>query len=80
MGKLIEFPISSIIRKPDVVGGFQIVEEEIEGDYQFPNNPAAKSTTFVMQAAVCQTCGCKRDGKLESMKAGCKCLCHKGEH
>lgn len=77
MGKLIEFPKDPIIHLTVRVGGFQIVED---GEYEFTEKPAAKSSTSVMQAAVCQGCGCKRDGKAESMKPGCTCLCHKGEH
>ena len=50
---------------------------EISDPYQFPNNPVAKSSTSVLQASVCQSCGCKLDGKIETMKLGCKCRCHK---
>lgn len=45
-------------------------------EYKFPNNPVAKSSTSVLKASVCQKCGCKLDGKLESMKKGCQCRCH----
>lgn len=43
--------------------------------YPFNEKPAAKSSTSVMQASVCQKCGCKLDGK--AFKKGCLCQCHK---
>jgi hypothetical protein len=36
--------------------------------------PAAKSSTNVLNASVCQTCGCKLDGK--SLTRPCSCRCH----
>lgn len=45
-----------------------------ESAYVFPNNPVAKSSTSVMQAGVCQSCGCRRDGKKLNKK--CECRCH----
>lgn len=40
-------------------------------------NPVAKSSTSVLRASVCQRCGCRLDGKLESMQKGCQCRCHR---
>lgn len=42
--------------------------------YEFPNNSVAKSSTNVLQASVCQSCGCKLDGK--TLKKVCNCRCH----
>lgn len=42
--------------------------------YIFPDRPAAKSSTSVMQTSVCQRCGCKLDGK--TLKKVCHCKCH----
>lgn len=46
----------------------------------FPFNvkPAAKSSTNVLKAGVCQKCGCKMDGRHAGGKIGCKCVCHEG--
>lgn len=41
--------------------------------YPFPNNPVAKSSTNVLQASVCQRCGCKLDGKTLTKRCDCKC-------
>jgi hypothetical protein len=38
----------------------------------------AKSSTSVMQASVCQKCGCKMDGVRGGGKVGCLCKCHEG--
>jgi len=43
--------------------------------YPFVERPAAKSTTSVMKASVCQRCGCRLDGK--SLARPCDCRCHK---
>lgn len=49
--------------------------------YQFPDRPAAKSSTNVLTGATaCQVCGCRKVHS--SMKAGgerpgCQCRCHK---
>lgn len=50
------------------------MSEDTETPYVFPNRPAAKSSTSVMQASVCQRCGCKLDGK--TLKKVCHCKCH----
>jgi hypothetical protein len=47
--------------------------EDLE-PFPFNVKPAAKSSTSVMQASVCQKCGCKLDGK--SLKQACSCKCH----
>lgn len=46
--------------------------------YDFPIHEAAKSSTSVMQAGVCQMCGCRLDGKAHGGKVGCVCKCHEG--
>jgi hypothetical protein len=43
--------------------------------YPFNVKPAAKSSTSVLKASVCQRCGCKLDGK--ALTRPCNCLCHK---
>lgn len=61
------------------IGGFEIVADgtqPLADSYQFEERPAAKSSTSVLKASVCQRCGCKLDGKIESMKPGCTCKCH----
>ena len=74
MGDVVEF------RRPSPrVGGFDIVADgtqPLADAYEFKEKPAAKSSTNVLNASVCQSCGCKLDGKVESMKPGCKCKCH----
>jgi len=45
-----------------------------EKPYPFPNRPPARSSTSVLQASVCQRCGCKLDGK--PLKKRCDCRCH----
>lgn len=65
------------------VGGFEIVTETdfSAGDdgpgYKFIEREVAKSSTSVLNASVCQGCGCKLDGKIESMRPNCACRCHK---
>jgi len=49
---------------------------------QFRDRPAAKSSTSVMQASVCQGCGHKLDGR-KGVSRGpdgrpCTCKCHEG--
>lgn len=46
--------------------------------YHFPDNDAARSSSSVMQAGVCQQCGCKLDGFVRGGQVGCKCKCHSG--
>jgi hypothetical protein len=46
--------------------------------FEFPEQDAVKSSTSVMKAGVCQTCGCKMDGVKGGGKIGCTCVCHKG--
>lgn len=90
MGKLLEFPKMKIIDgetgevkegritqfvKPDPVGDAAREALEFLG---FKEKPAAKSSTSVMKASVCQKCGCKMDGKIAGGKIGCTCACHKG--
>lgn len=41
--------------------------------YPFTLKPPAKSSTSVLQASVCQKCGCKLDGKPLFRQCGCKC-------
>ena len=41
------------------------------------DRPAAKSSTSVMQAGVCQACGCPMDGQDGGGKVGCQCKCHR---
>lgn len=53
------------------------MEESLE-PYPFKLKLVAKSSTSVMQASVCQKCGCKLDGKHGGGKVGCKCGCHEG--
>lgn len=84
MGDVIKFE-----RRPVRIGGFEIVPEYSAGDegpgYKFVEKPVAKSSTSVMQANVCQTCGHKmdgRDGKTNKSSFGpdgraCKCICHR---
>ena len=42
---------------------------------QILNRAAAKSSTNVLNASVCQSCGCKLDGK--ALRRACDCKCHK---
>lgn len=75
MGDVIDFA-----RRPRRVGGFDIVADSTQplaDAYQFEEKPPAKSSTSVLKAGVCQKCGCKLDGKIESIKPGCECRCHK---
>jgi hypothetical protein len=46
--------------------------------YVFENKPAAKSSSSVMQATVCQKCGHKFDGKIGGNGDPCDCRCHDG--
>lgn len=46
--------------------------EDLE-PYPFNIKPAAKSSTSVLKASVCQRCGCKLDGKPLTKKCDCKC-------
>lgn len=48
--------------------------EPIYPPYPFILKPAAKSSSTVMVASVCQSCGCKLDGR--SLKKACACRCH----
>lgn len=49
--------------------------EEIVAPFPFVVKPAAKSSTWVLKASVCQRCGCKLDGL--TLKRACDCRCHK---
>ncbi len=65
------------------VGGFEIVADGTQPEsYEFKIRPAAKSSTSVMKATVCQICGHPFDGKknasLGADGTACKCFCHKG--
>jgi hypothetical protein len=73
-GKLIEFP--KRLEEPESTP----LEDGLSKffGFKFVEKPAAKSSTSVLQASVCQKCGCKLDGKIESMRPGCTCPCHKG--
>lgn len=42
--------------------------------FAFQEKPAAKSSTNVLNASVCQSCGCKLDG--QPLKKICSCRCH----
>ena len=72
MGKILEF-------KPKTVAAHNT---ELTGSYQFIEKPAAKSSSSVMQAGVCQLCGHKMDGAKNASKGpdgkACTCGCHKG--
>jgi hypothetical protein len=46
--------------------------------FPFKLKPAAKSSTSVMQAMVCQKCGHKFDGKIGGAGEPCNCECHEG--
>jgi len=64
------------------VAGFEIVADGTEPDaYKFEDRPAAKSSTSVMKATVCQICGHAFDGKKNASLGAdglpCKCFCHK---
>ena len=85
MGKLIEFPKMTIIdgETGEVKGGkliefrYNTYPESFDLPWVPSNNAAAKSSTSVLKASICQRCGCKLDGKVESMRPGCSCRCHK---
>lgn len=51
-------------------------EREIESEETFSlqDKPVAKSSTNVLNASVCQSCGCKLDG--QPLKKVCACRCH----
>ena len=58
----------------------------VETPYQFPNRPAAKSSTSILVCKpgkiACPTCGCRdpldpRRPTRAEVKPGCKCICHK---
>lgn len=74
MGDVIQFR-----RPPRTVGGFKIVDPD---DYEFDERPAAKSSTSVLKATVCQICGHPFDGQKAASrdKDGnpCTCFCHRG--
>jgi len=79
MGDIVQF------RRPNPrVGGFEIVADgtqPLADAYKFEEKPAAKSSTSVMKATVCQVCGHPFDGKknasLGADGTACKCFCHK---
>jgi hypothetical protein len=50
--------------------------EDIDGieGFSLQDKPAAKSSTNVLNASVCQSCGCKLDG--QPLKKVCSCRCH----
>ena len=55
---------------------FEVYQAEIDGPYQFPNNPAVKSTTNVASAStVCSSCGCKVGPGQVNIR-NCQCKCH----
>src|SRR6266446_9951601 len=47
-------------------------EREVQ-PYVIEEKPAAKSSTNVLNASVCQSCGCKLDG--QPLKKVCTCRC-----
>lgn len=59
--------------RPCSTCGIMWIEKE-DNPYIFPDRPAVKSSTSVLQASVCQSCGCKLDGK--TLKKVCNCRCH----
>lgn len=52
--------------------------EEAMRPWDTTEQEMAKSSTSVMQASVCQKCGCKLDGVAHGGKIGCVCGCHEG--
>jgi hypothetical protein len=45
-----------------------------EPPFQITERPAVKSSTSVLKASVCQSCGCKLDG--QPLTKPCSCRCH----
>jgi len=67
------------------VRGFDVVADGTqpeESAFQFKEKPVAKSSTSVLKATVCQTCGHPFDGQKNSSLGAdglpCKCFCHRG--
>jgi hypothetical protein len=87
MGKLLEFPKVSVIcgETGEPKAGkliefrYNLQPEYFDAPFEPSVKGAAKSSTSVLKASICQRCGCKLDGKIESMRPGCSCLCHEGK-
>lgn len=78
MGDILDF------RRGRRVGGFDIVadgSQPLDDAYKFAEKPAAKSSTSVLNATVCQICGHPMDGKKNASRGkdgkACTCFCHK---
>jgi hypothetical protein len=61
--------------KHKMVGDYQETPEFVgKTVFEIVDHPAAKSSTSVLNASVCQSCGCKLDG--QTLTKPCPCRCH----